>query len=130
MKRTNKKTYGSCLDSLQSLKYLTKTSIQASDKEDLLTEDSSIQVEDPVVEKIPWKALALALFLAVGGVIQLISGVFIFTGHLGREYEDRFCPFLILGMIMFLPGAYHLFIAFAAYKNIPGYSFSSIPDFD
>uniref|UniRef100_A0A8D8VI43 Transmembrane protein 230 n=1 Tax=Cacopsylla melanoneura TaxID=428564 RepID=A0A8D8VI43_9HEMI len=130
MKRA-KKTYGSCLNSLQSLKYLTKSSAEAGDKEDLIPDGSAgFSIQDTPSEKIPWKAIALATFLAIGGVIQLTAGVFIFTGHIGTEYEDRFYSFLILGMIMFIPGAYYLFIALAAYKNLSGYSFSDIPDFD
>ncbi|XP_008483094.1 transmembrane protein 230 [Diaphorina citri] len=130
MKRA-KKTYGSCVNTFQSLKYLTQSKFQhtrSSDSEDLISH--CFQIQDSKHEKVPWKAIALAVFLAIGGMVQLTAGVLIFTGHIGKEYEDRFWPFLILGVIMFLPGAYHLFVAFAAYKNIPGYSFSSIPDFD
>jgi hypothetical protein len=31
---------------------------------------------------------------------------------------------------MFLPGAYHVTIAYFAYRQYPGYSFDDIPEFD
>ncbi|KAL1460750.1 hypothetical protein WDU94_012701 [Cyamophila willieti] len=130
MKRA-KKTYGSCLNTLQSLKYLTKPTTDKVDQEDLIPDVTGFCIQDTTLpERIPWKSIGLATFLAIGGIIQLTAGVLISTGHIGTEYEDRFWSFLILGMIMFTPGAYYLFIAMAAYHNFPGYSFSDIPDFD
>jgi hypothetical protein len=46
------------------------------------------------------------------------------------QYADRTWPLIILGIIMFLPGAYHLRIAYYAYHQYPGYSFDDIPEFD
>jgi hypothetical protein len=46
------------------------------------------------------------------------------------QYADRTWPLIILGIIMFLPGAYHVRIAYYAYRQYPGYSFDDIPEFD
>ena len=50
--------------------------------------------------------------------------------HLLFQYADRTWPLIILGIIMFVPGAYHLRIAYYAYRQYPGYSFDEIPEFD
>lgn len=39
-------------------------------------------------------------------------------------------PVIILGVLMFIPGAYHMRVAILAYQKVPGYSFDDIPEFD
>jgi len=46
------------------------------------------------------------------------------------QYADRTWPLIILGIIMFVPGAYHVRIAYYAYRQYPGYTFDAIPEFD
>lgn len=46
------------------------------------------------------------------------------------QYDDSSWPVLVLGALMFIPGAYHVRIAYYAYKKYPGYTFDDIPDFD
>lgn len=46
------------------------------------------------------------------------------------QNSDRTVPVLIIGIIVFLPGIYHLRIAYYASKGYPGYSYDDIPDFD
>lgn len=43
---------------------------------------------------------------------------------------DRAVPVLIIGILVFLPGFYHLRIAYFASKGYRGYSYDDIPDFD
>lgn len=43
---------------------------------------------------------------------------------------DRAIPVLIIGILVFLPGFYHLRIAYYASKGYRGYSYDDIPDFD
>lgn len=90
---------------------------------------SDAQFEEPPI-KIPWKAISLAAFLFVVGTILLIVGSLIVTGHIDTKYSDRLWPMIVLGGIMFLPGAYHIRIAYYAYKEYPGFSFNDIPEMD
>lgn len=46
------------------------------------------------------------------------------------QHSDRTVPILIIGILVFLPGFYHLRIAYYASKGYPGYSYDDIPDFD
>lgn len=80
--------------------------------------------------RIPYKSIALALILFIAGLtIFIISLVNIFrTGYDGLN-ETCFVMF-ILGSLMIIPGAYHVRIAYGAYKELPGYDYDQIPDFD
>lgn len=81
-------------------------------------------------QKIPWKAIGLAASLLVIGSILLVLGSLIISGHVDMKYSDRMWPMIILGVLMFIPGAYHVRIAYYAYKEVPGYSFDDIPEFN
>lgn len=81
--------------------------------------------------KAPVKSIALAVFLFIIGTVLLIIGSLLVAGVvIPDEYADRTIPVLILGAIAFLPGSYHTYIAWAAYKNYHGYSYDAIPSFD
>lgn len=81
-------------------------------------------------QKIPWKAVTLAATLLVTGTVLLILGSLVVSGHIDIKYSDRMWPMIILGVLMFIPGAYHVRIAYYAYREVPGYSFDDIPEFD
>ncbi|KAJ3665335.1 hypothetical protein Zmor_000834 [Zophobas morio] len=81
-------------------------------------------------QKVPWKAICLATLLLVVGTFLLIFGSLVVSGHIILNYSDRMWPMIILGLLMFIPGAYHVRIAYYAYKQVPGYSFDDIPEFD
>ncbi|KYB29397.1 transmembrane protein 230 isoform X1 [Tribolium castaneum] len=81
-------------------------------------------------QKVPWKAICLATMLLVVGTFLLIFGSLVVSGHIILNYSDRMWPMIILGLLMFIPGAYHVRIAYYAYKQVPGYSFDDIPEFD
>ncbi|CEI91193.1 hypothetical protein G6F70_000931 [Rhizopus microsporus] len=89
---------------------------------------AQFESQDP---PIPWNAIGLAilLFLAGGGLLAV--GILIKIGQItSEEWLSRGIPFIVLGSIMFIPGAYHLYIAYYAYYKYPGYDFSLIPDWD
>ncbi|KAM6546546.1 hypothetical protein CsatB_027282 [Cannabis sativa] len=79
-------------------------------------------------DKIPWKSIALALFLLFLGSILLFLSFFIFTGHMGGERSQAY-GLLTLGILTFLPGFYETRIAYYAYRGANGYHFASIPDY-
>uniref|UniRef100_A0A3Q0QTV3 Transmembrane protein 230 n=1 Tax=Amphilophus citrinellus TaxID=61819 RepID=A0A3Q0QTV3_AMPCI len=72
--------------------------------------------------KVPYKAIALATVLFLIGSLNLLSHTF--------SCYYRTVPVLIIGILVFLPGFYHLRIAYYASKGYPGYSYDDIPDFD
>ncbi|XP_063515069.1 transmembrane protein 230 isoform X2 [Pongo pygmaeus] len=51
-------------------------------------------------------------------------------GYIDLQGADRAIPVLIIGILVFLPGFYHLRIAYYASKGYRGYSYDDIPDFD
>ncbi|KAL1490993.1 hypothetical protein ABEB36_011656 [Hypothenemus hampei] len=81
-------------------------------------------------QNIPWKAISLATLLLVIGTSLLVFGALAASGRINLEHSDRLWPMIIIGIIMFIPGAYHVRIAYYAYKEVPGYSFDDIPEFE
>ncbi|KPP61848.1 transmembrane protein 230-like [Scleropages formosus] len=80
--------------------------------------------------KVPYKAIALATFLFVVGSLLIIIGALLLAGYIEVTHPDRTIPVLIIGVLVFLPGFYHLRIAYYASKGYRGYSYEDIPDFD
>ncbi|KAM7391566.1 hypothetical protein PAMP_022247 [Pampus punctatissimus] len=80
--------------------------------------------------KVPYKAIALATVLFVIGSLLIIIGALLLAGYFGVTHSDRTLPVLIIGILVFLPGIYHLRIAYYASRGYPGYSYDDIPDFD
>ncbi|XP_076859685.1 transmembrane protein 230b [Brachyhypopomus gauderio] len=81
--------------------------------------------------KVPYKAITLAAVLFLIGSILIIIGALLLAGYFDiQDHRDRTIPVLIIGILVFLPGFYHLRIAYYAYKGYRGYSYDDIPDFD
>lgn len=87
--------------------------------------DLQFQKPEP---KIPWKAIMLALFLFLVGTIMLVFASLMFSGYI--KHNESTWALLVLGLLMFIPGFYHVRIAYYAYFRYPGFSFDDIPDFD
>ncbi|CAG8477254.1 12357_t:CDS:2 [Ambispora leptoticha] len=80
---------------------------------------------------IPWKSIGLALVLFILGSLGIIFGSLIHVGMIGNEsWLDRGTPVLFLGVLLFIPGAYHVRLAYYAYKEYEGYDFNQIPEWD
>uniref|UniRef100_A0A023FQJ7 Transmembrane protein 230 n=1 Tax=Amblyomma cajennense TaxID=34607 RepID=A0A023FQJ7_AMBCJ len=95
------------------------------------TEDGFIDIQfQKTLSRVPKKAIALAACLFIGGTVLITLASFIFAGFFDPKYDDSSWPVLVLGTLMFIPGAYHVRIAYYAYKEYPGFTFDDIPDFD
>lgn len=79
-------------------------------------------------DKIPWKSIALAIFLLFLGCVLLFLSIFIFTGHMGGELSQAY-GLLGLGLVAFLPGFYETRIAYYSWRGAQGYRFASIPEY-
>ncbi|XP_070539710.1 transmembrane protein 230-like [Ptychodera flava] len=90
---------------------------------------TELQFRKPPV-KVPVKAIALAMFLFLLGSILIIVGAMLLSGYIDAKYSDRTWPVLIIGALLFIPGSYHVRLAYYAYKGYRGYSYEDIPDFD
>ncbi|PUZ64134.1 hypothetical protein GQ55_3G119500 [Panicum hallii var. hallii] len=78
--------------------------------------------------RIPWKSIALALFLLLLGTSLLFLSYFIFTGHMEGDSSQAY-GLLFLGFLAFLPGFYETRVAYFSWRGAPGYTFASIPDY-
>ncbi|KAF6027145.1 TMEM230 [Bugula neritina] len=76
-------------------------------------------------EKVPCTSILLAIALFTVGTVLLVLDSLLVTGTIiPAEYADRTIPVLVLGVIAFLPGSYHTYLAWCAYRrydvfNIP-----------
>ncbi|XP_023659044.1 transmembrane protein 230-like isoform X2 [Paramormyrops kingsleyae] len=80
--------------------------------------------------KVPYKAIALATVLFLIGSLLIVIGALLLAGYIEVTHPDRTVPVLIIGILVFLPGFYHLRIAYYASRGYRGYSYEDIPDFD
>jgi len=86
------------------------------------------QFEKPPTQ-VPWKAVIYAVVLFFLGTLLLTIGCLIVTGHIESKYGDRFWPLILLGSLMFLPGSYHTYFAYKAFRGDPDWNFDEFPDF-
>ncbi|XP_058070797.1 uncharacterized protein LOC131219587 [Magnolia sinica] len=79
-------------------------------------------------DRIPWKSIALALFLLSLGLLLLFLAFFILTGHMGGDHSQAY-GLLVLGILAFLPGFYETRVAYYSWRGAKGFRFASIPDY-
>eukprot|EP00164_Ancoracysta_twista_P002253 GFYU01002980.1.p1 GENE.GFYU01002980.1~~GFYU01002980.1.p1 ORF type:complete len:131 (-),score=28.24 GFYU01002980.1:125-517(-) len=73
-------------------------------------------------DKLPVKtALTAGALLIVGVVFTILGLVYLF-----EEGDDRSAAFFIIGGITILPGGYHSWILFNAWRRVPGFKFSQV----
>ncbi|XP_066400307.1 uncharacterized protein [Miscanthus floridulus] len=78
--------------------------------------------------RIPWKSIALALFLLLIGILLLFQSYFIFTNHMEGDGSQEY-GLLFLGVLAFLPGYYETRVAYYSWRGAQGYTFASILDY-
>lgn len=77
-------------------------------------------------EEVPWKSIALAVVLLAFGCVFLVISQFIYTEHMEGDSSQAY-GFLVLGILLFLPGFYETRIAYYSWRGYRGYSYSRIP---
>ncbi|XP_035584547.1 transmembrane protein 230-like [Zalophus californianus] len=80
--------------------------------------------------KIPYKAVACATAQFLIGTFLVIVGCLLLAGYISKVGVNRAVPVVIVGILVFLPGFYHLLIAYRAHRSCQGYSYSDLPDCD
>ena len=77
-------------------------------------------------QSIPYKAILLAIFLFVIGTLLLVLSFRIYQGHFTREFDDKFIPAIVLGLLCFIPGSYYMCILLHIYAGYREFSYSDI----
>ncbi|CAF0937177.1 unnamed protein product [Didymodactylos carnosus] len=90
---------------------------------------SDLQFKEKPV-KPPVRAIVLAIALFICGSVMISLGALMLTGYIKTQYSDRTWPLILVGTIVFLPGFYHVRIAYYAWKGYKGFTFDDIPDLD
>ncbi|CAF3994950.1 unnamed protein product [Rotaria sp. Silwood2] len=90
---------------------------------------SDLQFQEPTT-KIPIHAIILAIALFLLGFLMITLGSLILTGYIQTQHTDRSWPLILIGLLVFLPGFYHIRIAYWAWKGDKNFSFADIPDLD
>jgi len=128
------------LDPTLLSKMLRKNAAQSSSRPDedrcqyhrLKSHDNTFidtQFDRPPI-KIPWKAIGLAVVLFIFGSIFLVLGSLRASGYIdSKTFSGTPWPLIIIGVIMFIPGAYHVHVAYMAFRGYDGYSFEDIPEY-
>ncbi|XP_010553695.1 PREDICTED: transmembrane protein 230-like [Tarenaya hassleriana] len=80
------------------------------------------------LNRVPWKSIALAVFLLLLGCLLLFLAFFIFTGHMEGDSSQGYA-LLVLGVLTFLPGFYETRIAYYSWRGAEGYNFAAIPSY-
>ena len=77
--------------------------------------------------KIPYKTICIAFVFLVVGSIMLWLGIqeMLATGSATEAWEK-----IVLGLILFIPGSFHTFLAFQALRGIPGFDYEHLTVFE
>ncbi|CAI2384454.1 unnamed protein product [Moneuplotes crassus] len=77
-------------------------------------------------QKIPWKTIIACIIFFILGSLFLGIGIhkWVLTS-LSECYE-----FLLLGLIMFIPGSYHTFLLIQILRGVPEYTYDLLDVFD
>ncbi|KVI09103.1 transmembrane protein 230-like [Cynara cardunculus var. scolymus] len=90
--------------------------------------DPRFDYSPATLDEVPWKSIALALFLLFLGCGLLLLSFFIFTGHMGGDRSQAY-GLLGLGVLTFLPGFYETRIAYYSWRGAQGYRYAAIPGY-
>ena len=79
-------------------------------------------------KQIPLRAILLALFLFFIGTVLIVIGALIITKTIVLDHENRGVPFMILGLLCFIPGSYYTFVVYQVANGNPKYSYNDFPE--
>ncbi|KAI3649162.1 hypothetical protein MP228_007016 [Amoeboaphelidium protococcarum] len=78
---------------------------------------------------LPKKTIIQAVALFIGGIVFLLLGI---IGSLESDSSSTLAQMritsLIIGALLFIPGFFYTRIAYLAWKKVPGFDFSQLPD--
>ena len=88
------------------------------------------QFEDDTPVKVPFKSIFVAVILLISGTIFLTFGSLMLTGFIKQGGGSfRAMPLMVIGSIIFIPGAYSVRTAYYAWRGYQGYSYADIAGF-
>lgn len=100
---------------------------KVSNEVDVDYRDEQFEERSPTV---PVKSIALAILLfLIGSVMLTLSGL-IMGGVFGEIPDYSVTPLFILGLVTFIPGFYHVRIAYCVFRGYRGYSYHDIPHYN
>ena len=76
--------------------------------------------------KVPWRTILVSLVFFLIGTVMLIWGVHDFRHKSLAEAYEKF----ILGLILFIPGSYHTFLAVQALRGVDGWDYQNLTVFE
>lgn len=94
--------------------------LPAQEQDDVQGEDLRFAYNPRALNRIPWKSIALALFLLLLGSLLLFLSFFILTGHMEGDQSQAY-GLLVLGILAFLPGKYNFFCSVFGFDFVSQY---------
>lgn len=88
------------------------------------------QFEDSVPIRPPIKSISIAIILFVLGTLMLTLGSLMLAGVIDQGGGSfRAAPLMVIGSMIFIPGAYNVRTAYYAWKGYRGFSYADIAGF-
>ena len=76
--------------------------------------------------KIPWRTIVVAFIFLIVGTILLYFGI----QELMTEGSSEAWEKIVLGLVLFIPGSFHSFLAVQALRGAPGYDYEHLTTFE
>lgn len=76
--------------------------------------------------KIPWRTILIAfVFFILGSIFLAWGSLECMSNGISEAYEK-----ILLGLILFIPGSYHTFLAIQALRGVPGWNYDNLTTFE
>ena len=88
------------------------------------------QFEDTTPIRVPIKSICIAIILFLVGTVMLTLGSLMLAGVIKQGGGSfRAAPLLVIGSIVFIPGAYNVRTAYYAWRGYHGFSYADMAGF-